>query len=95
VTMAFTTSAPGLSAKVKTFFEIATKDPDELGPFIDDTEVTNELLEHVAANILEERDVEENSPDLSGQKPDGEPTGNPFNEDTVMSAFPKLAILFG
>jgi hypothetical protein len=43
--------------KGKKVFDIAMKDPDELGPFIDDTEVDNELLEYVAVEIAKARKI--------------------------------------
>ena len=81
--------------KGKDVFEIAMKDPDELGPFIDNADVDNELLEYVAVNILEQRGVEEDPRDRSERRADSEPTGEPFNEDTVAASFPNLAVLFG
>jgi hypothetical protein len=35
------------------------KNPDELGPVVDNNEVDNEVLEYVAVNVLEQRGVEE------------------------------------
>jgi len=76
-------------------FEVAMKDPDELGPFVDNNEVDNELLEYVAVNVLEQRGVEEDPRDSSDRRADDPPTGEPFEEGTVAAAFPKLAALFG
>jgi hypothetical protein len=81
--------------KGKNAFEVAMTDPDELGPLVDTNEVDNELLEYVAVNILGQRSVEEDPRDRSDRRADGEPTGEPFEEDTVAAAFPKLAALFG
>jgi hypothetical protein len=81
--------------KGKNAFEMAMTDPDELGPLVDNNEVDNELLEYVAVNILGQRGVEEDPRDRSDRRADGEPTGEPFEEDTVAAAFPKLAALFG
>jgi hypothetical protein len=76
-------------------FEVAMKDPDELGPFIDNPEVDNELLEYVPVDLLKERGLEEDPRDRSDRRTDEEPKGEPFEEDTVVAAFPKLAALFG
>jgi hypothetical protein len=71
------------------------KDPHELGPYVDTAEVENELLEYVAVNILERRGVKEDPRDRSDRGADDEPAGEPFDEDTVAEAFPKLAALSG
>lgn len=76
-------------------FEVAMKNPDELGPFVDNNEVDNELLEYVAVKVLEQRGVTEDPRDRSDRRADDQPTGEPFEEDTVAAAFPKLAALFG
>lgn len=81
--------------KGRIVFDVAMKDPDELGPFVDNAEVDNELLEYVAVNLLEQRGVEEDPRDRSHRRADEEPTGEPFEEGTVSAAFPKLAALFG
>jgi hypothetical protein len=76
-------------------FEVAMRDPDELGPFVDNNEVDNELLEYVAVNILEQRGIKKDPRDRSDRRADEEPTGEPFEEDTAGTSFPKLAALFG
>jgi len=81
--------------KGKKAFEVTMTDPDELGPLVDNNEVDNELLEYVVVNILGQRGVAEDPRDRSDRRADGEPTGEPFEEDTVAAAFPKLAALFG
>ena len=81
--------------KGKHVFEIAMKDPDELGPFVDNPEVDNELLEYVAVDILEGRGVEEDPRDRSDRRADADPIGEMFDEDTVAASFPKLAARFG
>ena len=81
--------------KGKTVFEMAVTDPDQLGPYIDNNEVDNELLEYVSVKILKARGVDEDPRDRSDRRADGEPSGEPFEEDTVANAFPKLAGLFG
>ena len=81
--------------KGKAVFEVAMKDPDELGPYVDTDEVDNELLEYVAVKILEERGIEEDPRDRSDRRADDEPTGEPFAEETVAGSYPKLSALFG
>ena len=81
--------------KGKNVFEVALKNPDELGPFVDNSEVDNELLEYVAVNVLEQRGIEEDPRDRSQRRADEEPTGEPFEEDSVAAGFPRLAALFG
>ena len=81
--------------KGRNAFEVAMKDPNELGPFVDSNEAHNELLEYVAVNILEQRGIEEDPRDRSDRRADDEPTGEPFEEDTVAASFPNLAALFG
>ncbi|MGC4050728.1 MAG: DUF4240 domain-containing protein [Paludibaculum sp.] len=80
--------------KGKDVFEVAMREPDELGPFVDNPEVENELLEYVPVNILERRGVQEDPRDRSGRQVDGEPTGDPFDEETIADSYPKLAALF-
>ena len=77
-------------------FEVALTNPDELGPFVDTREVENELLEYVPLNVLEKRGIKEdarekNAREQSDRSPDGEPEGQPFDEDTVAASFPKLS----
>jgi len=81
--------------KGRDVFAVAMKDPDELGPFVDDNEVDNELLEYSAVNVLQQRAVEEDPRDRSDRRADDQPTGEPFEEHTVAAKFPKLAALFG
>ena len=81
--------------KGKQVFDVALKDPDELGPFIDDTEVENELLEYVTVEILKARGSYVEPRDRANRNADGDPIGEPFDEDTVADSFPKLAELFG
>jgi hypothetical protein len=79
--------------KGKDLFDAAMKDPDGIGPWIDDREVDNESLEYVAVEIMEKRrggDPRE----LSDCKPDAIPRGQPFEEDNVAELCPKLASLF-
>lgn len=76
-------------------FEVAMKDPNELGPLVDNNEVDNELLEYVAVNVLQQRGVEEDPRDRSDRRADDQPAGEPFEEETVAAAFPKLAASFG
>ncbi len=80
--------------KGRQVFEIAQNTPDNLGPFIDDREVDNELLEYVPSELLEDRGIEEDPRDRSERRSDADPKGDPFDEDTVDSAFPKLTASF-
>ena len=75
-------------------FEVAMKDPDELGTFVDNNDVDNELLEYAAVNVLEERAIEEDPRDRSDRRADDQPAGQPFDENTVAATCPKLAALF-
>jgi hypothetical protein len=79
--------------KGKNVFDIAMKDPDEIGPWIDNRGVDNELLEYVATEIMEKRGGEDPR-DLSDSHPDEMPRGQAFEEDTVRKVCPKLASLF-
>jgi hypothetical protein len=81
--------------KGKQVFDLAMKNPDDLGPFIDDPEVDNELLEYVTVDILEDRNIEEDPRDRCDRDADGDPTGVPFDERTVGASFPKLSAQFG
>jgi len=72
----------------------ALNDPDGLGPYIDDPEVENELLEYVTIELLEERGVGDPREGFE-TSPDDEPSGEPFDEETVAERFPKLAASFG
>jgi hypothetical protein len=80
--------------KGRAVFETAMKDPDAIGPWIDDREVDNELLEYVAVEILQERGGKD-SRELSDRSPDAMPSGEPFEEETVAKICPQLAALFG
>ena len=81
--------------KGKEVFELAMEDPDGLGSFVDDREVENELLEYVTVDILKGRGSEVDPRDRSDRTPDFNPSGQPFDEETVSASFPKLAVLFG
>ncbi len=79
--------------KGKELFEVALKDPDEMGLWIDDRDVDNELLEYVAVEIMEQRQGSDPR-ELSDCNPDAAPVGEPFDEATVKDICPKLASLF-
>jgi hypothetical protein len=76
-------------------FDIAMQNPDELGPYIDDPEVDNELLEYITLKVLESRGSDEDPRDRADRSPDRDTLGEPFDEDTVGNRFPKLTSLFG
>ncbi|SNT31406.1 Protein of unknown function [Granulicella rosea] len=79
--------------KGKVVFDIAMTDPDALGPHIDDPSVDNEGLGYVAVTLLKERGLDDHP--IAGINPDGEPVGEPFDEETVAERFPRLATQFG
>jgi Protein of unknown function (DUF4240) len=79
--------------KGKDLFDAAMKDPDAIGPWIENRDVDNELLEYVATEIMETRGGEDPR-ELSDCNPDAKPRGKPFEEDTVGELCPKLAQLF-
>jgi hypothetical protein len=81
--------------KGKIAFDLAMQNPDALAPFIDDDEVDNELLEYVALEVLEERGIKEDPRERANRSPDDEPKGEPFDEETVASRFPKIASRVG
>jgi hypothetical protein len=81
--------------KGRSVFEIALNNPDGLGSFVDDPDVNNELLEYVAVEILERRGKQEDPRDRSVRRADGQPTGEPFDEETVGDDFPRLTSQFG
>jgi hypothetical protein len=80
--------------KGKRVFDLALNSPDDLGPFVDNPEVENELLEYVAVEVAEKRGLDDPR-DRSERFPDSDPEGEPFKEETVAGAFPRLAAKFG
>ena len=86
--------------KGKLAFDTAMRDPDELAAFInrqdvENDDVDNELLEYVALEVLEGRGIKEDPRERSDRSPDDEPAGEPFDEETVATRFPKLASRLG
>lgn len=79
--------------KGKNVFDTAMKNPDAIGPWIDDREVDNEALEYVAVEIMENRGGQDPR-ELSDCDPDATPQGEPFEDDTVTEVCPTLASLF-
>ncbi|HLW53319.1 MAG TPA: DUF4240 domain-containing protein [Candidatus Angelobacter sp.] len=84
--------------KGRTLFDVAIRDPDQIGPWIDgstinDRDVDNELLEYVAVEIMQKRGAEDPR-ELSDCHPDAMPRGRRFTEKTVRKVCPKLAALF-
>jgi Protein of unknown function (DUF4240) len=71
--------------------EQALADPDGLGIYVDDDEVDNELLEYVAVELLEERGIQDDPRDAVDADTDGDPIGDPFDEDTVARDYPSLS----
>jgi hypothetical protein len=82
----------------KRAYDVAMKDPDALGKFVDDTEeeisIDNEALEYVALEILKERGIHEDPRDRCSRDADAEPTGESFEMETVVDSYPKLAAQF-
>jgi Protein of unknown function (DUF4240) len=81
----------------KKAFDTAKKDPDALGQFLDLDEETinvdNEALEYVALEILQERGLNSDPRERSGLSADAEPSGTPFELETLAADYPKLAAL--
>lgn len=77
--------------KGKWVFDAALSDPDSLADFIDDPEVENETLEHVALEILEARGISSDPRDDVDGCPDDTPQGERFLEESVHEWFPRLA----
>jgi hypothetical protein len=76
--------------KGETCYNTALSDPGSLGPYVDDPDVDNELLEYVAVEVLESRGIKDDPRDDVEGSADDEPVGTPFDEDTVEQKFPKL-----
>jgi hypothetical protein len=73
-------------------YGVALANPDDIADFVlEDEIVDNESLEYVAIEILEERGVEDprESIDLDA---DGDPSGEPFDEDELEDLYPKCSI---
>jgi hypothetical protein len=82
----------------KKAFDVAMKDPDALGPFIDAAEdpinIDNEALEYAAIEVLKERGIVADPRDRSNRDPDARPDGEPFDYKNVAASYPKLAAQF-
>lgn len=82
--------------KGKDCFEMARKDPDGLGPFLDEDEVENECLEYVALDELESRGVTDDPRDNVEGNPDDEPKGEEdWDDDNLAEKYPRLFALIG
>jgi hypothetical protein len=79
-----------LIGKGKDAVSTALTAPDDLADFLgdDDEELDNELLEYVALDLLESRDLEPDDDDLD---PDDAPEGEDWDEDEVDAKYPRLA----
>lgn len=76
-------------------YETALSAPDDLGAFAsEEHEFENELFEYSVIDLLEERGLPDPA-DQSETQPDDEPSGEPWDEDTVCDLYPKLAKQFG
>ena len=79
-----------LIGKGKLAVEIALANPDDLGPFAgSEDEFDNELLEYAALEVAEAAGWEPPLESFEGD-PDGEPSGEAWDEDEVGDHFPKL-----
>jgi uncharacterized protein DUF4240 len=77
-----------LIGKGRDAVETALTDPDDLADFLDGSTVENEELEYAAFDLLEERGLDR---ELVEQDTDSDPTGVPFDEDTVATTYPRIA----
>jgi hypothetical protein len=82
-----------LIGKGRDAVEVALASPDDLADFLDDSELENESLEYAGLEVLETRGVDDPRDPVS--RTDADPWGDPFDEDTVMSSYPKLAAASG
>lgn len=69
--------------------ELVLVDPDALADHLDTDDPGNEGLEYVAAEVLEEREVDV-AVALGEEPAEGEPTGEPFDEATVFAQYPRI-----
>ena len=79
--------------KGKDAFATAIRNPDDLGPFIDDAELNNEPLEYVPVLLLLAR-KQPGPRDRTDRDADSEPTGVPFDETDLPAMLPTLAAQF-
>jgi len=78
--------------KGKDAVDQALEDPDGLAEYLGDEDgedLLNEELEYVAVELLEERGIDVEAED--GVEPDGDPSGQEFDEDTLQAHYPRLA----
>ena len=80
--------------KGRKVFELALSNPDELGPYVDDPDVDNELLEYVATEICESRGLDYDPRENSTRYAEAEPTGDFFPEESMPALYPKLSARF-
>ena len=82
--------------KGKKCFDAALSDPESLVGFASPGEdVDNEMLEYVAVKIAEKRGIADPRESARDCHPDADPSGEPFDEDSVYDSYPKLAARFG
>jgi hypothetical protein len=85
-----------ITGKGREVYDLALTNPDDLGPFVDDPEVDNELLEYVPIYVFKERGRPQDPRDrLTDRGPDREPSGEPFDENALEASFPRLTAQFG
>lgn len=74
-------------------FETALRDPDALGAYADEPEeLESEEVAYVATMVLGSRGED---PDLVPYRSEDRPEGEPFDEETVGAAYPRLTAKFG
>jgi hypothetical protein len=81
----------------KKAYEMAKKDPDALGSYVQDAEgnIDNEALEYAALEVLKERGAQDDFRDHATRDADDTPAGEPFDLQTLATAYPRLAAQFG
>jgi hypothetical protein len=73
--------------------ELALREPDALGSYVDDPEVDNESLEYAALDVLKRRGLDIDPRDAAGDA-DASPVGEPYGDDPV-AEYPNLMARFG
>jgi hypothetical protein len=80
-----------LIGKGRDAVEQALRDPEGLVPYLDDSDLDNELLEYVAIDILEEREAGVDPRLISEWIPDGNPEGVAVSEADLSARYPAIA----
>jgi hypothetical protein len=77
-----------LVGKGREVYDLARKTPEKLGPFLDDREVDNELLEYAAIEVLQERGIKEDPRERSKKDADDKPASE-IPEDQRVAKYAK------